>query len=65
MFNSKRMKTSIRARLGKIFHTKFDVTYKIVAVLLLIIYVLIFEYIESVVKVQLILQMGLTNAKYG
>jgi voltage-gated potassium channel len=45
MFNSRRKKTNIKARLRKIFHKKFDVTYKIAAVLLLIIYVLIFEYI--------------------
>ncbi len=45
MFTSRRKKTNIKARLRKIFHKKSDIAYKTAAVLLLILYVLIFEYL--------------------
>jgi voltage-gated potassium channel len=45
MFTSGRKKTSIKARLRKIIHKRPDIAYKIVAVLLFIAYIMIFQYL--------------------
>lgn len=45
MSTIRRMKVKIKTRLKRTFHRKYDITYKIAGVLLIIIYILTFEYL--------------------
>lgn len=47
MFISRRIKTHIKAKLRKIFNNKSNIAYRTVFVLILILYVLIFEYLMN------------------